>query len=557
MKEVLYIYTRVSTTSQKDEGTSLDEQKRLGIAKAKELGMDYEVHSEGAKSGSGENITDREVISNLLSLVNQGHVKHLYVYNQDRLSRDTYVSARINHDLRKKNVTVHTSYGSYDTNNPQDKLMMELTGLIADYENTIRTARLKTGRFIKAKQGYWVLGSTPFGYRLGKNKKLVEDKTQSPWVKKMFSWYEQGLSLPDIKQKLDGKVETNNVNRRTGEKGLIWSQESVRSVLTNTHHKGFYKYLGVEIPCPAIVSPELWETVNKEVSDRTSRRPTTTGKKLYDYKLRPLMTCGNCGSKINGMSTKSKGGTHRFAYVCSSRDKKYKKGDHTANWERDKYCPNTVSFESERTEDLVWETLYTILKESHQRKEQFKGLSLSSKRISQKDRDNEVRSLQFEIERIENSIERLQDGISDKEIEKISNPSDAKSIDRFIEKLKVSIDGELLKLTDKQNSLSSLLNDSIWIDWVKDYHDSLKQSDLLSRDEKNEEIKKYVDQIKVSFVPERRTHVVNLRLKLPLIGDSIEYKDKNKKSKGYTVNDGSFEKEIELPTNNKYVGKNR
>lgn len=57
--------------------------------------------------------------------------------------------------------------------------------------------------------------------------------------------------------------------------------------------------------------------------------------------------------------------------------------------------------------------------------------------------------------------------------------------------------------------------------------------------------------------PERRTHVVNLRLKLPLIGDSIEYKDKNKKSKGYTVNDGSFEKEIELPTNNKYVGKNR
>ncbi|MBR56376.1 hypothetical protein CMK19_21730 [Candidatus Poribacteria bacterium] len=177
--------------------------------------------------------------------------------------------------------------------------------------------------------------------------------------------------------------------------------------------------------------------------------------------------------------------------------------------------------------------------------------------MSQKDRDNEIRTLQFDIEKIEDSIKRLQDGISDKEIEKISNPTDAKSIDRFIQKIKVTIDGELLKLTDKNNSLSSLTNDTLWIDWVKDYQDSLKQSDSLSRDERNEEIKKYVDQIKVSFVPERRTHVVNIRLKLPLVGDSLEYKDKNQKSKGYTVNDGSFEKEIELPTNNKYVGKNR
>ena len=39
MKETLHIYTRVSTLSQKDEGTSLDEQKRLGKEKAKELGM--------------------------------------------------------------------------------------------------------------------------------------------------------------------------------------------------------------------------------------------------------------------------------------------------------------------------------------------------------------------------------------------------------------------------------------------------------------------------------------------------------------------------------------
>lgn len=549
MKEVLYIYTRVSTTSQKDEGTSLDEQKRLGIAKAKELGMDYEVHEEGAKSGSGENINDREVISNLLSLVNQGHVNHLYVYHQDRLSRESYVSARINYDLRKNNVVVHTSYGSYETNNPQDKLMMGLVGLIADYENTIRTARLKTGRFIKAKQGYWVLGTLPFGYRMGKNKKLAIDKDQSVWVKKMFEWYSEGLSLNDIKDKLDGKVPTNRGN-------LLWSHISIRKLLSNTHHKGVYTYLGVEIPCPAIVSPELWETVNKELSNKTTKRPTQTGKKLYDYKLRPLMSCGNCGSSIQGMTTKSRG-VQRFAYVCSSRDKRYKKGTHSADWKREKYCPNTVSFESERTEDIVWETLSTILKDSHLQKERFKVLSLSNKSVSPKEREKEMSFLESEIARVSKNIQRLADRVSEKEIEKITNPSDAKSIDRFIQKINQTIDVEKLALTEKKNSLTSFVNDSLWIDWVRDYQDDLKKLDSLTREERNEEITRYVDHINVSFVPERRTHVIKMRLKLPLIGDSLEYIDKNKKSKGYLINDGSFEKEIDLPSKNKYVGKNR
>ena len=55
-KETLYIYLRVSTSNQERDGTSLPEQEKLGIQKAKSLGMDYEVHNEGSKSGSLEEI---------------------------------------------------------------------------------------------------------------------------------------------------------------------------------------------------------------------------------------------------------------------------------------------------------------------------------------------------------------------------------------------------------------------------------------------------------------------------------------------------------------------
>ena len=546
MKETLHIYTRVSTLSQKDEGTSLDEQKRLGKEKAKELGMLSEVHEEGAKSGSGENITDREVLTNVLSLINQGEIKHLYVYHQDRLSRDTYVSARINYDLQKNGVTVHTSYGSYETDSPQDKLMMGLIGLIADYENTIRSARLKTGRYIRAKQGYWVLGTLPFGFRLGKNKKLAIDKNQSPWVKKMFEWYEKGLSLPEIKKKLDGKVETNRGN-------VIWSIGSIRMLLSNTHHKGYYTYLGTEIPCPSIVDSGLWDSVNKELEDKTSRRPKS-GQKKYDYSLRPLMVCSDCGMNMIGQ-TKKRRGEHFYSYVCSSRDKSYKKGIEKGDWKRGKYCPNTVSMDSSRTEDVVWYTLSEILKVSSQEKEKFKGLSLSGKKTNQKEKDKEILYLRSEVERIESNIRRIEDGISDKEIEKLSNPTQEKSINKFIDKLVVSLNKEQLLLTEKQNKLSDLMNDDLWVDWVRDYSEKMKNLDSMSREQKNDEIQRYVQSIGVGFNKDKRTHNLKIRLKLPLVGDQFEWTNKNKSPYEYKISKGGHETEVFLPTKVKNQGK--
>ena len=49
MREILHIYTRVSSAVQ-EEGTSLETQKELGIKKSKELGMKYQVWNEGAVS---------------------------------------------------------------------------------------------------------------------------------------------------------------------------------------------------------------------------------------------------------------------------------------------------------------------------------------------------------------------------------------------------------------------------------------------------------------------------------------------------------------------------
>jgi len=62
--------------------------------------------------------------------------------------------------------------------------------------------------------------------------------------------------------------------------------------------------------------------------------------------------------------------------------------------------------------------------------------------------------------------------------------------------------------------------------------------DKLDRDAKNAEILKYVDKILVSFNENKRTHNLNIKLKLPIIDDTLKYESKDKKI-GYKLGDES------------------
>ena len=96
MKDTLHIYTRVSSTIQEEEGTSLKTQKEIGIELSNKLGMKYQVHNEGGISSSKDTLENRPVMLNVLRLMEEGKIKNLYVWNTDRLSRNqiTWFSIR-------------------------------------------------------------------------------------------------------------------------------------------------------------------------------------------------------------------------------------------------------------------------------------------------------------------------------------------------------------------------------------------------------------------------------------------------------------------------------
>ncbi|NVJ90317.1 MAG: recombinase family protein [Methylocystaceae bacterium] len=88
MTNVLHIYTRVSTSIQEMEGTSLKSQEELGIQKANDLGFQYKLWNEGGQSSRYEDLNNRPVLRKLLLEIEDGKVEHVFVFNTDRLSRN-------------------------------------------------------------------------------------------------------------------------------------------------------------------------------------------------------------------------------------------------------------------------------------------------------------------------------------------------------------------------------------------------------------------------------------------------------------------------------------
>jgi len=536
-KDILHIYTRVSTDHQMNDGTSLDSQLKFGKQKAKSLGMEFEHHDERSASSSKDHLDNRPVIRELLARISEGEIKHIYIYSLDRLSRNTTTSTFIRETLRKNGCTLYTNTNETNLESHEQNLLFGIISEISQYENMLRKERLNHGKRVKARQGYWMGGPTPFGYKKSTRNKLILDKEQSEWVERIFRWYSEGISPMRIKRKLDGNVLTKRGSP-------IWSDGSVNNILRNTHPNGTYTYYEKEIDCPRIVDQETWDKVQSKLANK-KRMQRGRQIKIYDYPLREIMFCDHCGTQMGGRSHSLKSGLKRTRYLCVHHNKKYKESSVQGDWKRNKYCENNSSLESGPTEDTIWTTLLEVLRLSHQEREIFKKSLLKQKKMSDKSIKKEIDVAKGQIAKTNETICLLEERIVEKQIEKISSREKAKSIQSFIDQLQEKVDEESSRLIVLENDLSNLENSNLWIDWVNDYECNIDKLTNLPRDKRIEEVKKYIKRIDVTFNKETRNHRLDLHFRLPLIGDSLKWKDKQK-NKGYSISKGNTEKVVYL-----------
>jgi hypothetical protein len=415
--------------------------------------------------------------------------------------------------------------------------MFGIISEISQYENMLRKERLNHGKRVKARQGFWMGGPPPFGYKKSKINKLILDKEQSEWVESIFRWYSQGLSPKRIKHKLDGNVLTNRGNP-------IWSYGSVEAILKNSHPNGSYVYYEKEIECPRIVDQEIWD----KVQIRRSKKKSIYGnnRKNHDYPLRELMTCGHCDDVLWGSSKIYSEDKTLLSYRCSSQNKNWKKSSRDGDWSRDNNCQNNVSMDCERTIEGIWVTLVNILRLSNQEREISKKTLLKQKNKSHKSKETEIKNLTSKIDKTKETISLIEERIVEKEVQKISSREKVKAIQSFIDKLELELHKLSLELIHYENQLLILKDGSLWIDWVNDYQDNIDRLERLKGEDRVKEIKKYVKKIDVFFNPETRKHRLDLKLRLPIVKDNLKWYKESNKSKGYSVVQGTNQTMVEL-----------
>ena len=547
----LYIYSRVSTSSQEEDGTSLETQKELGVKKSKELGFDYQVFNEGGQSSSHDDFNNRPVLTKLLSKIDEGEIKHLFVFNTDRLSRNKVTWNVIRFKLVKNNVTLYTSTGIYNSSSPTDDLLLGILSEISSYDNLLRTERTRLGKLNRIKQGFWMGGPPPYGYKIV-DKKLEPDEQESKWVNYIFGSFVERKTIREIKLNL----LSNGVQTRR--KNNVWSMGSIEKLLTNTHYIGFYYVTDkksnetVKCECEPIISIDLYNRVT-ELRKKRSIRRVKEGNQKYFYLLRDFLICGDCGSRLSGRIHSSSG---RSVYYCSRKERNFV-NEHTEHFKK---CTNNRYLKINLTDDLIWNTVVDVLSNSKQFKEQIKGEVLGEKVTYQ--------SQKTEIEKHKKTLKTLDRDIKDnvnlkrtttiqfdilKKQEFTDNNQDNEhnriigNIENHIREL----ESKKYDLNKKIQDLESKIN---WVSWVSEFRKNLKKLSDSTEEEKHNLLTKIVESITV-FTVDKQTHKLVIEFKLPYIDDELIWNNPTNKSLGYTISNGKRTKELELFDEKKFQRK--
>ena len=539
MKETLHIYTRVSSDIQ-TKGNSLSDQKETGLRISEQYGMKSKIWNEGGKSSKVDSLESRVVLYELFKEVSKGKIKHLFFMDLTRGMRTDYVKYQIKKECIQNGVTLYTKGGVFKFDSPQDRLFYDMISSFGVYDNEIRREKSIIGKISGMKKGNWKGGSPNWGYDL-LNKKLIINKEEKPHLIKMFEMYNNGKSVKEI-QKYCLK---NNLVTRKGNK--IFSLESIRVILTNTMYLGYkdmsitdFKY---RFECPPIIDEGLFWNVQEKIKELLERK-NQINRTTHNYLLRNYLYCNQCNNGLSGVTRETRGYLQEN-YFCSNRTrlwKGYKNGTEKCKMKKTLNIP--------LTDFVVWETICDVMENSVQLKDDFKKTTLDMKFKSKSKVNNEIRRIRHRIKRISRGVNDLNENILIITKNFYTNKMDEKTF----KEVELEIKNEIEKLESERQEYELLIGDTLqknkWLSWIEKYSKKITKLRDTDIDTKKDIVGRLLKKINVDFDEKNKHHILDIRLKLPLFNDKIEYNDESNKSKGYKVVNGKNSQELRFKRTN-------
>jgi site-specific DNA recombinase len=432
------IYARVSSEQQAQQSTIASQIAALR-ERICEDGLSLENDLCFADDGFSGSTLVRPGLERLRDVAWAGGFTRLYVHSPDRLARKYAWQVLLVEELQRYGVEIVFLNRTIGVS-PEEDLLLQMQGMIAEYERAKIMERSRRGKRHAARCGsVSVLCNAPYGYRYitkhagGGQAQYQVVLEEARVVRQMFEWVARDrLSLRAVERRL----------RQQGirsAKGKNWQPFTIRKLLTNPAYKGeavfgksrvgerrprlrpgrghpeqprhfAARYPGpaedqIAIAVPALVSAELFAAAAEQLAE--NRRHYRQQSPSPGYLLQGLLVCGGCGYGWygKGISRFTKNDQAPYPYYrCSGMDS-FRHGGA-------KVCPHRP-IRLDRLDAAVWTDVRHLLQNPKALREEFE------RRVNgDQEPDIDGEQIQKQIKSVQRGISRLIDAYEDGLLEK-------------------------------------------------------------------------------------------------------------------------------------------
>jgi len=434
------IYARVSSEQQAEAGTIASQLAALQ-KKVVQDGLQLSEELTFVDEGYSGSTLIRPALEQLRDVVALHGLDRLYIHSPDRLARKYAYQVLLIDEFERAGVEIiflNRALGQ----SPEDDLLLQVQGMVAEYERAKILERSRRGKRHAAQSGQVsVLSGAPYGYRyISKQEgggqaryEIVLDEARV--VRQIFAWVgHERVSIQEVCRRLQQAGERT----RTGK--TSWDRTTVWGILKNPAYKGTAafgktkagpmqpklraqrgdpaqprrpvstyevpKEQWLYIPVPPLVSEALFEVVQAQLEENRQRaRQRQRGAR---YLLQGLLVCAQCqyayyGKAVSNKATKGKKRDYAY-YRCIGTDA-YRFGG-------ERICDN-LQVRTDKLDEWVWQEVCALLEDPQRLQQEYQ------RRLDAPSRENEdLTAIQAQLGKVRQGIARLIDSYAEGFIEK-------------------------------------------------------------------------------------------------------------------------------------------
>ena len=433
------IYARVSS-EQQSEAKTIESQLSELRAHVKTLGLVLPLEHEFIDNGYSGSTLIRPALEQLRDVVAAGGIDRLYVHCPDRLARNYAHQVLLLEEFLRAGVEVNFLNREVGQT-PEDQLLLQVQGMIAEYERAKILERSRRGKRHAAQIGaVSVLSGAPYGYRyVSKRDGDGEARfdvvlEEARVVRQVFSWVGQDrCSIGEVCRRLNAAKEKT----RTGK--TVWDRATVWDMLKNPAYKGAAAFgkTSVEplrprlrgqrgrpmqpkravstqdvprekwmsISVPALVDEAVFETVQEQLQENQQR--ARIGQRGARYLLQGLLVCACCGYAYYGKPispSARKGNPRSYAYYRCIGSDAYRFGGVRLCWNK--------QLRTDLVDEAVWNEVCKLLEDPSRLEQEYR------QRLLAKESSTELTGLEASLGRLRQGIARLIDSYAEGMIDK-------------------------------------------------------------------------------------------------------------------------------------------